>query len=183
MWTTMKNNFLEEKKKKSCSPICTGSVNTFPTVFVSYFFVIPEYIMKRPVFIVLILVLQNSERISFLRTPKTEASTKCTYTHVRARAHTHEPYIISTTVTRDKEVKKRNSDKKEMQGQRQNCEQTVAVGSVLWYRLFVACCILRLVGPIHGSAVSMFCARCEGDPFQVFTLAWRVLTSVWGLAA
>jgi hypothetical protein len=35
------------------SSICTGFVNTCPTVFLSYIFVITEYIIKRPVYLVL----------------------------------------------------------------------------------------------------------------------------------
>ena len=50
MWTTMKNNLLGKKNFWVVPPICTGFVNTCPTVFLQYIFVIPEFIMKRPVY-------------------------------------------------------------------------------------------------------------------------------------
>jgi len=48
VWTTMKSNL--QKKKWVVPSICTGFVNTCPMVFLQIKFVIPEYIMKRPVF-------------------------------------------------------------------------------------------------------------------------------------
>jgi len=61
------------------------------------------------IFLVLSRVLQNSEHVSFLRTPETKTSTKVTYTHEHAHAHTHthETCVKSTTVTRDKVAKEK----------------------------------------------------------------------------
>jgi hypothetical protein len=41
---------LSAKKNRVVPYICTGFVNTCPTVFLSQIFVIPEYIMKRPIY-------------------------------------------------------------------------------------------------------------------------------------
>ena len=49
MWTTMKNNLLGETFWVVPS-ICTGFVNTCPSVQLQWIFVIPEFIIKRPVY-------------------------------------------------------------------------------------------------------------------------------------
>jgi hypothetical protein len=48
MWNTMRNNFLGHFW--AVYSICKGFVNTCPTVVLSKFFVIPEYIIKRPIY-------------------------------------------------------------------------------------------------------------------------------------